>query len=392
MRLSSRLLRQEEIDALLQKYAPQEGEPGDLTLEEKDALGEIGNISMGSAATTLSTLLGRRVNITSPHVETTKREDLFGRFTVPYLAIEVHFTEGLAGSNVLIIREADAQVIADIMMGGDGTNQTGSLDEMQMSAAAEAMNQMIGAAATAMANLFGRTVTISPPQAHVFRNTGQGAAELLGLEDPVVAVSFRMTIEGLVDTTIMQIMGLETAREEAGLLLKMAGASGGQAQGAEAGSAARTAEARESPPAAEVPTGAEIPAPRTSGGTAGGEKVVPLARPRDAGKEEPSVFGPAPWAAAPQMPPVDEEKLRLLLDIPLKVSVVLGRTRRSVKEVLEMAPGSIVELDALADEPVEVLVNGVPVARGEVVVVNENFGVRITSILSPAERVQCLRK
>lgn len=384
--MSSRLLRQEEIDALLQQYAPEETGVRDLTTEEKDALGEIGNISMGSAATTLSTLLGRRVTITSPHVETTTREALFTQFTVPYLAVEVNFTEGLAGTNLLIVREADAQVIADVMMGGDGSNQTGTLDEMQMSAAAEAMNQMIGAAATAMANIFGRTVAISPPQARVFRNPSEAANEILSLEDPVVAVSFHMTIEGLVDTTIMQVMGLETAREEAGLLLQMANAAGGPepASVAEPAEAPAVAPAEERPPAGGAGGG--------SGGRASGEKVVPLARSREAPIEAPAI-GPPPWAAVePQVPPVDEEKLRLLLDIPLRVTVVLGRTRRPIKEVLEMAPGSIVELDALADEPVEVLVNGVPVARGEVVVVNENFGVRITSILSPAERVQCLRK
>ncbi|MBC7106659.1 MAG: flagellar motor switch protein FliN, partial [Firmicutes bacterium] len=125
---------------------------------------------------------------------------------------------------------------------------------------------------------------------------------------------------------------------------------------------------------------------------AAGDRVVPLGRPREARFGAPVPDAPAPAPVTARVPPVDEEKLQLLLDIPLKVSVVLGRTRRPIKEVLEMAPGSIVELDALADEPVEVLVNGVPVARGEVVVVNENFGVRITSILSPAERVQCLRK
>ena len=382
--MSSRLLRQEEIDALLQQYAPGETGVRDLTTEEKDALGEIGNISMGSAATALSALLGRRVTITSPRVETTTREALFTQFTVPYLAVEVNFTEGLAGTNLLIVREADAQIIADIMMGGDGTNQTGTLDEMQMSAAAEAMNQMIGAAATAMANIFGRTVAISPPQARVFRNPAEAANEILSLDDPVVAVSFRMTIEGLVDTTIMQVMSLVTAREEAGLLLQMANAAGGSEPAAAAEAAPETAPAEERPPAGGAGGGA--------GGRSAGEKVVPLARPRETPKEAPTI-GPPPWAAAePGLGLVDEEKLRLLLDIPLKVTVVLGRTRRPIKEVLEMAPGSIVELDALADEPVEVLVNGVPVARGEVVVVNENFGVRITSILSPAERVQCLRR
>ncbi|MBC7106567.1 MAG: flagellar motor switch phosphatase FliY, partial [Firmicutes bacterium] len=233
--MSSRLLRQEEIDALLEQYAHEEPETPELTAQEKDALGEIGNISMGSAATTLSTLLGRRVSITSPQVETTAREALFTRFTVPYLAVEVNFTEGLAGSNLLIVREADAQVIADVMMGGDGSSPTGTLDEMQTSAAAEAMNQMIGAAATAMANLFGRRVAISPPQARVIRTPSEAAEEILSLEDPVVAVSFRMTIEGLVDTTIIQAMGLETAREEAGLLLQMAGAAGGAAEAAPAG-------------------------------------------------------------------------------------------------------------------------------------------------------------
>ncbi|MDQ0285565.1 flagellar motor switch protein FliN/FliY [Desulfofundulus luciae] len=329
----------------------------DLTPEERDALGEIGNISMGSAATTLSELLNQKVTITSPRVITCTQEEFFAGFKVPYVIIQVEFKEGLKGFNVLIIQLKDAMIMADLMMGGDGTNVAEQISELELSAASEAMNQMIGTASTSLATIFRRTINISPPRTTVLEVSGEGAGYRLPTEDPIVVVSFKMTIGDLVDTEIMQIMSLETAKEEAAILLEQLMAQ----------------------------TAAPAPEP-----AAGRQEAVPPPEPQ-------------PAVAAQAAPPPDDgrrtfaslteeeqRKLELLLDIPLKVSVVLGRTRRPIKEVLGLTPGAIVELSSLVDEPVEVLVNGTLVARGEVVVVNENFGVRITSIISPEERVEQL--
>jgi flagellar motor switch protein FliN/FliY len=337
----------------------------DLTPEERDALGEIGNISMGSAATTLSELLNQKVTITSPRVLTCTQEEFFAGFKVPYVIIQVEFKEGLKGFNVLIIQLKDAMVMADLMMGGDGTSVAEQISELELSAASEAMNQMIGTASTSLATIFRRTINISPPRTTVLEVAGEGADYRLPTEDPIVVVSFKMTIGDLVDTEIMQIMSLETAREEAAMLL-------GQLM------------AQTTAPAPEPAAGEQEAVPPPEPQPAAARPEPPPARAVGAppGGDERRTFG--------TLSEEEQRKLELLLDIPLKVSVVLGRTRRPIKEVLSLTPGAIVELSSLVDEPVEVLVNGTLVARGEVVVVNENFGVRITSIISPEERVEQL--
>ncbi|ACX53095.1 CheC, inhibitor of MCP methylation / FliN fusion protein [Ammonifex degensii KC4] len=350
-------LSQEEIDALLKGFgaSPDEGsgtakENPELTEEEKDALGEIGNIAMGAAATALSEILGRRVTITSPHVQVTTKEELLKSFTVPYLIVSVPYTEGLEGLSLLVVKVEDASVIADLMMGGEG-KRSPTLGEIEISAVAEAMNQMMGAAATSLADIYHRTVGIAPPQVRIFSKEGEAATNDLGVEDPIAVISFRMTIEDLLDTEIMRVLSVSTAKEEASLLWQ--GVYGEE-------------EKREKP-YSEKPSPAE---------------------------EAAATAAPAVTPSSPAPPPldVDRSRLELILDIPLKVSVVLGRTRRPIKEILGLGPGSILELDALADEPVEILVNGVLVARGEVVVVEENFGVRITSIVTPQERLRYLAR
>lgn len=382
--MTDKMLAQDEIDALFktevtEKEAtgglepnseddPRDGSTVDLTGEEKDALGEVGNICMGAAATTMSALLGHKVSITSPQVHIKLRDDLLAQFTTPYLVIEVRFTVGLSGSILLVVRSPDAAIIADLMMGNDGTAPPETLGEMEVSAAAEAVNQMIGASATALAGLIQRTVSISPPITRMFESAEDIKKEVVSeFEETMVVISFHMQVGELIDTELLQIMTLETAREEAALLW----------QGLD-----------ELAPAVAPADGAEVPAgepqarelePKPESG--------PPVRPPESGlhlaRNEPKSPGPPPEFA--------REKLDLILDLPLKITVVLGRSRRPIKEVLGLAPGSVLELATLADEPVEILANGALVAWGEVVVVNDNFGVRITSIISPRDRIQNLR-
>jgi flagellar motor switch protein FliN/FliY len=364
----NRLLRQEEIDALLSadKAEPEQSELMDLSAEEKDALGEIGNICMGSAATSLSLLINRKVVITSPEVRIRAPEDIFRDFPFPFINIGVDFTEGLYGNNFLLMKTADAALVANLMMGETEAtdSETEKLSELQISATSEAMNQMISSAATAMASMFEQKIGISPPRINVVEE---------GVEHPdlfnggsVVVISFHMTIEGVLDSQILQVMGLDAARAQSALILnrfsensRLSGEKG-MAQG----------EMQE-----EMPE--EMP-----------EETVGLAdQGRAASKTEPV---PQAEGTEYQVHGLEQKKMNLILDIPLNVTVVLGRTRRPVREVLKLTPGAVVELAEMVDEPVEVLVNGTLVARGEVVVVNENFGVRITSIISPVERVQYL--
>lgn len=384
----SGLLDQAAIDAMLQGQMPDNQGPALaadeldysklMTEEEMDALGEIGNISMGSASTTLSEILSQKVNITSPKVKILSKEKLFNSFEVPYLVIKVDFNEGLNGYNVLVIKLNDAATMASLMMGGDGTPMSEEISEMEISAASEAMNMMIGTAATSLSQMFQRTINISPPQTNLLKSKGDPLAQPPeDIEDVIVVVSFDMKIGDLVDTEIMQIMSVETAKEEADLLLKdIMGIAMEEPQSP-----------TQTKPATDLIINNDI-----------SSDLDPLA---GMFKEEP-LSPPIPEPIAPTLPTqtkpslslgsLEQRNLDLILDIPLKVSVILGRTKRPIKDVLKIAPGSVVELDSLANEPVDILVNGTLVATGEVVVVNENFGVRITNIISQMERIKRLGK
>lgn len=366
----------------------------DLKPEEKDALGEIGNISMGSAATTLSQLLNRRVLITSPEIIVASTQEFLGGFNVPFLIIKVEFIQGINGHNVLVIKLHDAMVMANLMMGGDGTDLPDEISEMEISAAAEAMNQMIGTASTSLADLMNKSVNIAPPEANVIHESEIMDVKL-PFTDPIVITSFKMNIEDLLDTRIMQILDLQGAREQARLLLQSFGMFS------------------EEPAAQEenhfeqdfMPESAEQLITDTD------KSLEQGAYSNEAGSDFDSILDqkfdqyynqqasptppqptPQPMSSRyPELENIDPEKLNMLLDIPLRISVVLGRTKKSIKDVLSMTPGAIAELETLVDEPVDVLINGKLVAKGEVVVVNENFGVKITSIISQRERIITLK-
>ncbi len=403
----SKLLSQEEIDALMKGQVttvdeevlqvPEEALPGtDLPLgplvgsstiesadianllapEEIDALGEIGNISMGSASTTLSEILSQKVNITSPKVKILSKQELFDSFTVPYLVIKVDFSEGLNGYNLLVIRLNDAATMASLMMGGDGTPLSEEISDLEISAASEAMNMMIGTAATSLSQMFHRPINISPPKTNLLKTKGDPLAHPPeDIEDVIVVVSFAMKIGDLVDNEIMQIMSVETAKEEASLLLMdIFGAEEAPPQEQQTAPASTETDDLDQL-AALLMQDEQPPAPSPA-------QAPVVSQPSDVVQEY----------KAPSLGSLEQRNLELILDIPLRVSVVLGRTKRPIKDVLKIAPGSVVELDAIADEPVEVLVNGTLVATGEVVVVNENFGIRITNIISPMERIKRLSK
>ncbi len=347
--LTSKYLSQDEIDAIL-KFGVSPAV--DLSPAERDALGEVGNISMGTAATTLSQLLNRRVTITTPRVRVVGLKELLEQFTVPYLSLLVNFTAGLSGFSLLVVRTSDAAVIADLMLGGTGHVESIELDELKVSAVAEAMNQMIGTAATSLHSLFGRRVNISPPEVVMF-DVPPKEGVLAHLErESLAVVAFKMEVGDLIDSELLQVMPLTSAKQMVEHL--MGGLTSAQA----------TASSPPPPPS---------PPPTPPASQASSEVVVQRAQ-----------FSPlqVPLQTGPG------QNIELILDVPLQVSVVLGKSRRAIKDVLAMGTGSVVELDRMVEDHVDVLVNGTLIARGEIVVVNENFGVRITSILSPAERLR----
>jgi len=380
--MSDGVLSQEEINALLgmsnddESSAFDENETTDntgLSEEEKDAIGEIGNISMGTSATTLFTLLNQKVSITTPHVKVWTWDDFTKNYPDDIVAINVDYKEGLTGSNLLLLKEEDVKKITDIMMGGDGTNTTGELTEIHLSAIAEAMNQMVGSSSTSMSQMLNRKVDISPPEAFLTKLDKQSINADTGFDnDPFVQVAFSMKIGDIIDSEIMQILPISFAKKMVELLINNQETK--VQEDVPPITPFRENKPQPKPEPTIAPSNHATPPPKRY------EQERPIARDIDIQK--------------PQFPQFDEgfflqqkENMDIIMDVPLEVTVELGRTSKKIKDILEFNPGTIIELDRLAGEPIDILVNGKFVAQGEVVVIDENFGIRITEIINPELRV-----
>jgi flagellar motor switch protein FliN/FliY len=410
-------LSQEEIDALLRQSSDDSSGLSNanpsvdsfLSPLEQDALGEIGNITFGSAATALSTLLGKKVDITTPKVSIIAKDRLQSEFPKPHVAVHVNYVEGFHGINLLVIQTRDAQVIADLMMGGDGHVQEDTeLNEIHISAVQEAMNQMMGSSATSMSTIFNRFVNISPPGIDIMNLSEGYGADALPQEDVFIKVSFRLIIGDLIDSTIMQLLPVQFAKEMVSTLM-----GGGNMKDPEPDAMSAPASKPE-PVQVETPP---IPEPYAQQPVQQQMNQQPPQQPmyqqpvyqqpptapqQPAYQQPPASYGamnrnvnvqPAQFAGfgSSSITQAEETNLNLLLDIPLKVTVELGRTHKVIKEILELSQGSIIELDKLAGEPVDILVNNKLIAKGEVVVIDENFGVRVTDIVSQWDRIQKLQ-
>ena len=365
---------------------------------EKDAIGEVANISMGTSATTLFSLVNRKVNITTPVVTLATWDTLIDDYEKPCVFIQIKYTVGLDGSNILILKEQDVKIITDLMMGGDGTNIDGELGELHLSAISEAMNQMMGSSATSLSSMLGKMIDISPPQASLINlNEFKNAEDIAGfLTETFVKIAFRMQIGDLVDSTILQLYPIEFARSlyETFINQQMDGMAEEPVK-----------EEAPAPSPAPIPEPAPMPIPEP--------QPMPMPQPDMSAYQQPQMGMPMyqqpmmpqmgmPMYQQPMMPqmapvnvqpaqfqtfsaqapqPVSQENMGLIMDVPLEVTVELGRTKKSIAEILDFAPGTIIELDKIAGEPIDVLVNGKFVAKGEVVVIEENFGIRVTEII-----------
>ena len=390
MGMSNDFLSQEEINALLSgedtsDTSTDKADEELITEIDKDLLGEIGNISMGSASTALYQLINQQVNITTPVVSVTTLKEIRQGFETPNIILDIKYIEGIVGRNILIIKIQDGAVISNLMMGGDGKIEADltTLSEIEISAVSEAMNQMIGSAATSMATMFGRKVDISPPTSKVIENDDIAISDDISEDQPIVKVSFRLTIGDLVDSNIMQIFPIETAKN---IVAIMTGEDKGQEE---------VEPAKQSEPIQNKEIEQPVQAPQ--------QQYVPqqqqyqqpqyqqpqYAQPQYQQPVEVHQAAFEPLVPQQGVPPM--KNMDLILDVPLDISVVLGRTRKSIQDILNLGTGSLIELEKLAEEPVEILVNGKQIALGEVVVVDENFGVRITSIVSNVERIRNLK-
>lgn len=411
------MLTQAEIDALLNGTSSIDGSTDSgvktagekLSNEEIDALGEIGNISMGTSATTLFTLLSQKVTITTPNVALTTWEELSKSYSSQYVAVKVEYTDGLIGSNLLILKQDDVKIITDLMMGGEGKVTDGELTDLHLSAISEAMNQMIGSSATSMSSMFSKRIDISPPRAFM---VSFGNGDPYGEFEPnevLVKIAFKMVVGNLIDSEIMQLLPMKFARELVNTLFQ--------------------ATAPKPQPEQAKP---KMPEPQAYSSTSYEPQIQqpmmqqPMIQPmmQQPVMQQPVMQQPMmqqPMMQQPMMPnygydtgyyeqprprnnPVsvqpaqfqafddglsagEKKNIGLIMDLPLQVTVELGRTQKLIRDILEFGSGSIIELDKLAGEPVDILVNGKAIAKGEVVVIDESFGVRITDIIHPSKRL-----
>ena len=378
------MLSQEEIDALTGAAgaATTTAAPTTMTLTdaERDAVGEIANINMGTAATTLSTLLNNKVTITTPKVSYVTINEISAQYDKPCVFIHISYIDGISGNNVLILKEHDVKVITDLMMGGDGSNTEGELTELHLSAISEAMNQMMGSAATSLSSMLDKKVDISPPTASVvdLNDSIDDVTVSSFLADELVQVSFTMQIGDLVDSQIMQLYPFDFARD---LYQKFIGDAGLGQEEAQP-EPAPAAQPQSTPdPMAGVNMNSAAQAmplqPQMQPDMAQQVMQQPYMMPAPNVNVQPAQFQPFNAGVSPLM---QQENIDLIMDVPLEVTVELGRSNKSIKEILDFSPGTIIELNKLAGEPVDVLVNGKFVAKGEVVVIEENFGIRITEI------------
>ena len=427
-------------NAYVKDVAPTVGDEEELTDVEKDAIGEVANISMGSSATTLYSLVNRKVNITTPVVTLATWKTLLDSYEKPCVFIQIKYTKGLDGTNILVLKEHDVKVITDLMMGGDGTNTEGELGELHLSAISEAMNQMMGAAATSLSTLLQTVIDISPPESSLFDLTevkdGKEISPFLG--GTFVKISFRMQIDDLVDSTIMQLYPIDFARKLVETFINTQMANIDEVT-------------EKKPEQTENDTTAQIPAPGTDNQTQmnntnlngmnqmgnmgmngmnqmgnmgmndmnqmnnmgmngmnqmgnmgmngmnqmGNMGMNSMNQMGNMGMNSMNQMGmmgmpgqnvnvqPAQFQSFSNdnMGTTGQENIGLIKDVPLEVTVELGRTTKSISDILDFSPGTIIELDRIAGEPIDVLVNGKFVAKGEVVVIEESFGVRITEII-----------
>ena len=431
--------------------------PGEeLTDVEKDAIGEVANISMGSSATTLYSLVNRKVNITTPVVTLATWKTLLDTYEKPCVFIQIKYTQGLDGTNILVLKEHDVKVITDLMMGGDGTNTDGELGELHLSAISEAMNQMMGSAATSLSTLLQTVIDISPPESSLFDLTevkdGKEISPFLG--GTFVKIAFRMQIDDLVDSSIMQLYPIDFARKLVETFINTQMGSLGESND----QAAPQPESTPAPTAAPQNNAGQMNAGANNMTQMNMQQPDPMAMNNMNGMNQMGNMGMPQMngmnqmngMSMNQMPGMDmnqmgnmgmngmnqmgmngmpqmgnmgmqqmngmgmmnqmgnmgmpqqnvnvqpaqfqsfsndsmglsgQENIGLIKDVPLEVTVELGRTTKSISEILEFSPGTIIELDRIAGEPIDVLVNGKFVAKGEVVVIEESFGVRITEII-----------
>ncbi len=473
---------------------------------EIDAIGEILNISLGASATAVSTMLSKRVDITTPRVQVLTAEEFKFTNLEPAIGVQITYVAGLEGTNVMLLKRKDVKSIVEILMMTEIPDEEFELNELNLSAICEVMNMMMGASATALSEFLGEVVDISTPEAFSIDDIQGFKDDCFAGEEKMVVISFDLKIEDYVESEFMNMMPVKLAKKLVSAFgvpidemaddepepeqtpVASADSGGGNMSQEEIEKLlGNAAGATEQTPAASADSGGgnmsqeEIekllgntvseptpaPTPAASADSGGGnmsqeeiEKLLgntvseptpapqpqPISQPQPIPQPMPTMQPQMQQAAMapdmmqqmlyqqqqmmqqmmqqmigtpqPQMQqsnepkvinvqplPVDnlkaskenigeeqKENLNMILGVPLEVSVEIGRTKKLVKEILELSQGSLVVLDKLAGDQVDLYVNGQCIAKGDVVVVNDNFGIRITEIIKKQDLIKGLGK
>ncbi len=429
---------------------------------EIDAIGEILNISLGASATAVSTMLNARVDITTPIVNVVKKEEFEMDRVEPAVCVEITYVAGLEGENVMLLKRHDIKVIVEMVMGMEIPDEDFELNEINISAVCEVMNQMMGASATALSEFLGRMVNISTPISFEVENEQEFINKYFVDDEPKVVVGFTLKIADKLESEFFNVMPIALAKglvegflpPEAIIPYVPGGAKAQEASApapepAPAASSGGTMSQEEiermlagmddtpapSPAPASTPSPAPVPVPAPSpapaAAPAGAAPAAP-AVPQQAAmpmvpqqavssdvammqmqmmqqmmqqmqqmqqmqmqSQEQKKAAPEPKMIHVQAPAQtslkadngivlegeQEENMELIMGVPLEISVEIGRTKKLVKDILDFTKGSLVVLDKLAGEQVDLFVNGQCIAKGDVVVVEDNFGIRITEIM-----------
>lgn len=377
---------------------------------EIDAVGEILNISMGSAATAVSELLNAKVWITTPEVNVVKAADLNYDRLEPAICVKIVYVSGISGQNMMVLKQDDVQLILNQLMGNPlVVSPDFEFDEMNISAVSEVMNQMMGASATALSDLLGISVDISTPTPYLIEETNFCQLAELNPEETIVAVTFNLSVDGVMNSEFMSVMSVELAKSLSGKMIEKFHGDEAKSEPAEQPAPAQQSAPAPAPaPAPQpAPTMTQAPAMAQDPAAAGMVQPAPGAYPYPP-QGQPAYPGygyqnqyAAYGAYPPPVPPVNiqnaqlhqfdamdfglptdqQDNLKLLMGVPLEISVEIGTAKRKVKDILEFTQGTIIELERQAGAPVDVVVNGNLIARGDVVVIDDNFAVRITEIV-----------
>ena len=379
---------------------------------EIDAVGEILNISMGSAATAVSELLNAKVWITTPQVSVVKAADLNYDRLEPAICVKIVYVSGISGQNMMVLKQDDVQLILNQLMGNPlVVSPDFEFDEMNISAVSEVMNQMMGASATALSDLLGISVDISTPTPYLIEQTNFCQLAELDPDETIVAVTFNLSVDGVMNSEFMSVMSVDLAKSLSDKMIEKFHGDEAEAQPAKQPAPAPAAQpapaAPQSAPAPAPQPAAPAPQPAPAQGMAQPQQPAPGAYPYPP-QGQPAYPGygyqnqyAAYGAYPPPVPPVNiqnaqlhqfdamdfglptdqQDNLKLLMGVPLEISVEIGTAKRKVKDILEFTQGTIIELERQAGAPVDVVVNGNLIARGDVVVIDDNFAVRITEIV-----------